>query len=207
MKLRKKNFLIALAILIILFIELVNPFKIVSSYKLRDLNYSRKSSYKIMELGLKDEVLKDEYSEFIDKKVADKDFVIDNYDIYKKLDYNAKNNDLDLINKLIAKDYNYEEINCLLKTGDYSSINDLLNKEKYDKIIEFLSFDYAEVANLYRYYDYQKKTLNNYKDTVLYVELGLDKEFYVDASINNKFSYTMLLNKYNGLTKDFIPDE
>ena len=206
MRLKKKNFFIALVILTIILIELINPFKLISSIKIRNLNYSRSSSYKIIDYGLKDEVLNNEYSEFIDKSVSSDEFIKDNYSIYKDLVY-KKDIKLYLINQLIIKEYNSEEINCIINTGNNTSIKDLLSKEKYDKITEFLAFDYADLANLDRYFDYQRKTLNNYKDTVLYVELNLDKEFYTDALINNEFSYTMLLNKYNGLDKDFVPDK
>ena len=132
MRLKKKNFFIAVVILTIILIELINPFKLISSIKIRNLNYSRSSSYKIIDYGLKDEVSNNEYSEFIDKNVASDEFIKENYTIYKDLVYKDSIN-LNLINELIKKEYNSEEINCIINTGNNASIKDLLSKEKYDK--------------------------------------------------------------------------
>lgn len=205
MKLKKKNCLIALIILLLLIIELVNPFKLISSYALKDLKYSSKSANKLVEYGLKEKALEHEYSEFIDQKIGDRNFLIDNYDIYKELNYDKDFHDLDIINKLINKGYNALEINCILNTGDLNSVNDLLTKEKYENLADFLSFDYAHLSNLDRYIEYQRKTISNYDETVLYVEIGLDRDFYTEYNVINEFSYDMLVNKYNKLDENFVP--
>ena len=94
MKLKKKNCLIALIIVLLIVFELVNPFKLVSVYPLKKMNYSSKSASKIVEYGLKEDVLNREYSKFIDLKIGDKNFLIDNFDIYKELIYYEHFNDL-----------------------------------------------------------------------------------------------------------------
>lgn len=207
MKLKKKNCAIALVILLLILFELVNPIKLVSSNALKKLNYSSDSSKKIVELGLKNKVLEHEYSEFIDKNISSNDFIIDNYDIYKELKYSSSLTDLEIINKLIEKGYSYEEINCILVTGDNESGKDLLSKEKYENIKDFLCFDYAKVCNIDRYIDYQMNTLSGYEETVISVEIGLDKEVYTDYNVINEFSFTMLVNKYNQLSETFEPSE
>jgi len=207
MKLKKKNCLIVLIILLLIILEVVNPFELIATNSIKKLNYSNDSSKKIISLGLKEQVLEHGYSEFIDKNVFSSDFDINRFDTYKQLNYSSNLNNLVIINQIIDKGYNIEEINCILKTGDNDSASDFIKKEKYEYIVDFLNFDYANLKNLDRYVDYQMKTLSNYKETVLSVELGLDKEVYTDYNIINKFEYNMLVNKYNQLPKDFTPDE
>lgn len=206
MKLKKKNCLLVLIILLLIMFEVVNPFNLIAVNSIKKLNYSTDSSKKIMELGLKDQVLDYGYSEFVDKNIFSNDFDLNKFDIYKQLNYSFNLNDLSIINQIIDKEYSVEEINCILKSGDNNSANDFVKKEKYEYIVDFLNFDYANLKNLDRYVDYQMKTLSNYKETVLSVELGLDKEFYTDYKIVDKFEYNMLVNKYNQLSKEFKPD-
>ena len=114
-----------------------------------------------------------------------------------------------MVNKLISKEYGVQAINCILNSGTKESVLELLEKAKYDDetIINFLEFDYAKLNNLDRYIDYQKKTINDYDDTVLYVEIGLDNEFYTEYNQISEFSYDMLVNKYNKLDKDYVPKD
>ena len=207
MKLKKKNCAIALIILLLLLFEIVNPFKLASSHALRELKYSKDSANKIIEYNLKDRVLEHEYSEFIDKFVSSKYFNVSNYEIYQQLNYYNHFDNLELINKLIEKGYNASEIDCIVKTGNDSSINEFLNKDKYENIVEFLNFDYAKLHNLERYIAYQKKTIYDYDETVLYVEIGLDNEFYTEYNDVNEFSFDMLVNKYNKLDDNFVPED
>lgn len=206
MRLKKKNCAIALIILLLILFEIVNPFKLAASYAIKNLDYSSESANKLVEYGLKDKVLEHDYNEFIDVNVSSKKFIINNYDVYKELKYYDSFHDIEIVNKLIDKGYNATEINCILNTGDLDSANELLNKEKYENIIDFLSFDYAHLSNLERYISYQKETISDYDDTVLYVEIGLDNEFYTEYNEVDKFSYDMLVNKYNRLDEDFVPD-
>lgn len=206
MRLKKKNCVIALTILLLILFEIVNPIKLVSTYALKDLNYSKISKEKIVELKLKEKVLEHEYSEFIDKNISDKDFNVSNYDIYKELVYSSKLNNMEIVNKLIDKDYNAKEINCILRTGDVDSAHKLLEKEKNENIVDFLSYDYAKLANLERYIAYQWNTLSSYEETVIHVEIGLDNEVYTEYQVIDEFSYDMLVNKYRQLSKDFEPD-
>ena len=207
MKLKKKNCLIALIILLLLVFELVNPFKLASSYAIKELNYSNEASNKILDLGLKDKVLEHEYSKFIDINILSSDFIIENYDIYKELTYYPHHNNLDLVNKLIDKGYDTSSINCIMNTGDTSSINSLLEQEINENIVDFLNISYAKLSNLDRYIAYQKENLSDYDETVLAVELGLDSEPYTNYKEINEFSFSMLVNKYNKLNENFVPDD
>ena len=209
LKLKKKNVVIALVILIVILIEIINPFKIIANNKLRDLNYGEKSSKYIIEYGLKNDVLKSDYSKFIDINVTNKDFNVDNFGYYKDLVYYEKSNDLKLINFLIEKGYSASDINCILKTGNVESIEEFLLKDRVssDVINSFLVFDFAKLVNLDKYIEYKELNVCTYEDAVLYINLGLDREFYTEYTDVIEFGYTMLVNKYNKLSSDFIPSD
>lgn len=206
MKLKKKNCLIALIILLLIIFEFINPFKLASSYALRDLQYSKDASLKIIDLKLKDKVLEHEYSKFIDVNILSSDFLVKNYDIYKDLTYYEHHNNLDLVNKLIDKGYSALAINCIMDKGDTSSINDLLNENSINEnIVDFLSISYAKLKDLHRYIAYQKENLSDYEETVLAVSLGLDNEPYTNYNEFDEFSFDMLVNKHNKLDDNFVP--
>ena len=154
-------------------------------------------------------LLNNEYSEFINVNILDKDFDVNNYDYYKSLGYYEDSNDLKLINSLIEKGYTASDIDCILKTGDVTSIQEFLLKDRVssDVINNFLSFDFAILANLDKYIEYKELNVCEYEDSILYINLGLDREFYADYSEVNEFSYTMLVNKYNKLSSEFVPDD
>lgn len=128
------------------------------------------------------------------------------------VDMNKTNNETDVKGKDISKEeYIYKEE--LLELG--YSVNDIkiietkisnvnvkkyLFNEKYDNLTKFIYSPYFNIENISRYENYFSK--NNYStdDTVLYVEIGLDKEFYTNVNeINNYNDVDALVNKYNKL--------
>ena len=209
LRLKKKNAVIVLIILVVLLIEFINPFKIIANNQLRNLNYSEEASKYILEYGLKNKVLDNEYSEFININVADKEFDVENYDYYKTLGYYEDSNDLGLINSLIDKGYTASDIECILKTGDVASIEEFLLKDRVssDVINNFLSYDFAILSNLDEYVEYKELNVCEYDDAVVYINLGLDREFYTNYTDVNEFSFDMLVNKYNKLSSDFVPTD
>lgn len=209
LRLKKKNAVIALIILVVLLIEFINPFKIIANNQLRNLNYSEEASKYILEYGLKNKVLDNEYSEFININVADKEFDVENYDYYKTLGYYDDSNDLGLINSLIDKGYTASDIEYILKTGDVASIEEFLLEDRVssDVINNFLSYDFAILSNLDEYVEYKELNVCEYDDAVVYINLGLDREFYTNYTDVNEFSFDMLVNKYNKLSSDFVPTD
>lgn len=209
LRLKKKNAIIAASIMVVVLIEIINPFNLIASNKLQDLNYGKKSSKYIIKYGLKNDVLDNQYSEFIDKNISDKNFKVDYYDYYKELGYYKKSNDVNLVNSLIEKGYSALEIDCILKTGTIDSIKEFLLRDKLegDAITKFLVFEFADLRNLDKYIEYKELNVCTYEDAVLYINLGLDREFYTDYNDVKNFSYTMLVNKYNKLSSDFVPND
>lgn len=204
LKLKKKNTFIAIIILLFIILELVNPSRIIALNKLNKHGYSKESSVEIIKKGLKNDVLSNEYSKFIDLNVFDESFIKDNYAFYKGIDYN-KQIDVSVVNKLKDKGYDEKETSLIINHGDSTSINNLLSKDKYPNIKDYLSFSYAKLSLLDRYIDYYKKNSISYEEVTTMVNIGLDQEFYTNTKEVKDFSITMLVNKYNALSSSFVP--
>ena len=206
MRLKKKNCLIALLILVFIIICLINPFRMSAINNLQKLGYSKESSKRIISLGLKNELLNTEYNSFIDKNINDENFEEDYYDTYSSLTFGDKIN-IDIINKLLEKKYTADEINLIINHGDEKALNHFVLMDKIDNISNYLSFDYAKLENIERYINYKKNNTYDYEDVVTYVNIGLDKDFYNDYQMVNEFSFTMLVNKYRSVSKEMIPND
>ncbi len=73
---------------------------------------------------------------------------------------------------------------------------------------EELQLDYyiEDFEERYNNYEINNPDLS-YEDIVTRVNIGLDNEFYTNViEVNNLNEYNVLVNKYNYLPKDFIPD-
>jgi len=206
-KLNKKSIAILSIILLIIIIELVNPIKLYNKHLLRELNYSETSIDVILDNNLKKEILKQEYSKALDIILASKDYQNKNFSIYQELNYVEISDYVKNINSLIEKGYQSKDINNIIKSGSSDDIKTFLEKD-YDKdVSKFLQYDFAKLKNYDRYLSYKEN--NNIEDelVVVYVNIGLDKDYYTDYNEVNTFSTEMLVNKYNGLTKDFVPND
>lgn len=206
LRLKKKNAAIALLILVFIIVEIINPSRIIAVNKLMKLGYTKESSKEIIKKGLKSNVLDNEYNKFIDLNISDKDFQKENYDYYQKIDYENIVS-LSLVNNLKDKGYSSSDVELILKSGNNEAIKEFLTKEKYEDISDYLKFDYAKLDLLDRYIEYKKINGETFENTVTYVNIGLDKEFYSEYSNIKDFSLTMLVNKYNKLGDSFIPKE
>jgi D-alanyl-D-alanine carboxypeptidase len=109
--------------------------------------------------------------------------------------------------KLKEIGYSETEINTLnkfLKSREY-----VLNNE-YDKdILLFIDKKHFKEDKLETYLTYYKeKKETDINKIITIINIGLDKEFYKESkSANTSKENIMLVNKYNGLTKDFVPND
>ena len=185
---------------------MINPSRLIALSKLNKHGYSKEASREIIKKGLKKEALNNEYSEFIDLNISANAFEKENYAFYQKIDYNAKI-DMSIVNRLKEIGYQEKEVSLILNRGDKESINSLLTKDKYNNISEYLNFSYAKLSLLDRYIDYYLKNSTSYSEAVVYVNIGLDQEFYTNTKEVKEFSVTMLVNKYNALSSTFVPND
>ncbi len=178
-------------------------YPIRSIYKLCMHNYSFDTSLRIYRDGNYPYYINKEYNELTNLYYKSKDYQKDKKDEYMRITYLERDNFLPNINKLLDKGYSVDDINKI-----YSKLSDSfiekLTKEYIFDIIKYIDIDYFKEENYDRYLKYFN---GNYQKTVLYVNIGLDKEYYTDPNIVDTFSITMIVNKYNKLSDGFVvPD-
>lgn len=197
-KLKRKILLIILIILVVLLYDPVS-----SIIKLKSKGYSLYSAYKIYDKGVKGVALDNEYSKTLEKIITSSDFDKKYVESYVKIDYYDEKDFINNINTWLPLGYNSDDINGINK---YDS--DVLNKkvsEKYiSDILKYLSFDYFKVDKLDRYLNYYD---GDYQKTIVYVNIGLDKEYYKDPEVVKDYSINMLVNKYNKLGDVYEPKD
>ena len=204
-KLKNKSITAIVIILLIIVIEIINPIKLYNKYQLKNLNYSDKSIEVILKNNLKKEILEMEYNKTLDIIFQESEFNIKNYDIYKELNYYELDDYTKNINKLIEKGYTKDDINNILKSATNESLKDLLEKDYIENISNFLEYDFSKLEYLDRYIEYQSKYNIDKELVVIYVNIGLDKNYYEDVKTLDTFSKDMLINKYRGVNEDFVP--
>lgn len=101
--------------------------------------------------------------------------------------------------------YSVDEINTMERTLSNTDVKQYLLYKKYDNLVSFISSPYFKAEHIDRYEDYYSKHNDySFNDIVLYVEIGLDYDFYtnmVPADIEK--GKLILVNKYYYLDKDF----
>ena len=202
----KGKFIIVFVVLLIIIIVLINPIKLYDKYQLKNLKYNDISIENILKNKLKKEVLALDYNKTLDIVFQSKDFNSKYFDIYKELTYYELDDYTKNVNILIDKGYTKEDINNILKKADNDTLKEFINKDYIENISSYLEYDFSILSNIDRYIEYQKKNNMDKELVVVYVNIGLDKDFYQDTTTTNKFSYDMLVNKYHGVSDDFIPD-
>ena len=129
-----------------------------------------------------------------------------------------KSYDKEIIEIIKNKDFKEENINNYLdlKNKYKFSIDDIIfiGNKFYDKninydenILSLMHEKYFILDNLDRYLEYQKiKDLDNY-NIILEVNSNLDHTFYIDTTETDlSKGYLILVNKYNYLKQDYVPD-
>ena len=205
-KIKTPIIVILVIILLAVAIIIINPIKLYNKYQLKNLKYSEASIENILKNNLKDKVLELGYNETLDKVLVSKDFKIDNFNNYKEIKYYDLDDFVKNINLLIEKGYDSVDINNILKSATNESLKKFLKKDYIENISKFLEYDFSSLDNIDRYIKYQNEHNIDKELVVIYVNIGLDKKFYEDVTTTNKFSIDMLVNKYHGVSEDFIPD-
>ncbi len=110
-------------------------------------------------------------------------------------------------NKLLEKGYSATEINHIYEYMSTKNILAILENDYVD-LSEFYQISNFDFHNLARYQAYQFVENLEMKDVVTRVNLNLDQEFYSTIHIvDNPSSITVLVNKYNALPSDYVPDD
>lgn len=204
----KKPVKIALFLILVVFIGVLIPvgYRIHHSNQLSKLGYDKRAISNI----LKEK--KQQYIYDVGKnKTLNEAFNTGNYKIkylkkYQKISYRNQKDLIKNINSLLDKKYTVTEVDAIVKSGDNKSVSDFVKREKVDDILDYMEFDYAKLENYDRYVAYQLQEREDEENTVTYVNLNLDKEFYKDAIVIKEYSETVLANKYRKLGEEYVPD-
>ena len=197
---KKKIKLIWKIIPVVLVVLLIYPTYLTVQIVSRD--YSFGSIINIVTKGVKDEVLTRDYSKTLEVAVNSNDFKKENVDSYFTIEYHEKKNFIKRINKLLKIGYKVKDINGINSKLSDDMIETLYEHELIKDISKYMEFDFFKGDNLYRYMDYY---VGDYKEAVVSVNIGLDKEFYTDANVITEYSEDVLANKYNKLDETFEP--
>lgn len=110
---------------------------------------------------------------------------------------------------LLLLGYSVKETETIESKVSNTDVKKYLLNKKYDNLVNFLASPYFKIENIERYENYYKKNPNySFDDVVLYVEIGLDVEFYTEIKeITNYNDLDALVNKYNKLPSNFTPND
>lgn len=105
---------------------------------------------------------------------------------------------------LLSLGYNVNIIKTIEEKISNINVKKYLLNKKYPNIAEFSSSPYFKVENIERYENYYSKNPDySFDQVVIYVEIGLDNEFYTNINIVEDYtSLTTLVNKYNAIPED-----
>lgn len=111
--------------------------------------------------------------------------------------------------KLEKKGYTKDQIQILLKL-DNNSLKDIIKRDYNKEIPIFVKQDYFLIKNLDSYIEYRIKNTNKKYSYIVKLINVKANNYYYDEKIINKTDTSkdilMLVNKYNYLENDYIPD-
>lgn len=205
----KKPFVIILKIIFIVILVFLGMF-LFYSYQVKDvskLGYDKEASKNILLLGKKDAIKSYEYSDTLNAAFKSKYYKDANLDSYSKIKYQDQKNIIKNINTLIDKGYSNSNISLILAHGNDEDVSEFAKRDKIKYLEEFYSLSYAKLKYYDRYVKYSSETGEDEETTVLFVNLSMDTDDYVNPVKTSAFSIDMLVNKHYKLDEDFVPDD
>lgn len=209
-------FLITLIIIVCISLAVVGTIFIMRILKANDetvelaSKYSEKAIKVMKESNNYDLINNKEYSKTVEVLLEEQELNNKYLDEYYKIEYKNITNFAQNINKLLAKEYNAEEINYII-SQQVNNINILLDMKHFE-ILNYKDITNFDITKIDRYIAYQEKNTNyDTKTVVTYVNIGLDLKGYSSyTSYTNEEAQndlTILVNKYHKLPDDYEPDD
>lgn len=198
-KFKIKRKIIMLIALLIVIVMLINP--VTSLVKLKMKGYSFSSAFKIYTMGETSRVLDYEYSQTLDEVIGTDYFDKKYVGNYLTTDYYEYSDFLSNMKTWFDLGYIPNDVNIINKRND-SELNKKVSEKYIKDITTYLGFDFFKTDKLDRYLKYFN---GDYKDTIIKVNIGLDKAFYEDPTVVTEYSTTVIVNKYNKLDSSFEP--
>lgn len=211
MKKRKKNKKNTGKIILCLIAVLVGTIYLTRPYwtkkEEKNIKYSSEAITIMKEKNIYDDITKMEYSKTVEKMLESGEFKTDYLNDYNKITYQEKEEFTNLVNLFLSKNYTPNEINNIFEYVSDTNQNKLKEMEHVD-LKDYIKISNMEVDKVARYDNYRNQNNVSAQDAVTKVNIGLDLEFYSEIkTIEDPSSYTVLLNKYNGLPDDYVPSD
>lgn len=209
-------FLITLIIIVCISLAVVGTIFIMRILKANDetvelaSKYSEKAIKVMKESNNYDLINNKEYSKTVEVLLEEQELNNKYLDEYYKIEYKNITNFAQNINKLLAKEYNAEEINYII-SQQVNNINILLDMKHFE-ILNYKDVTNFDITKIDRYIAYQEKNTNyDTKTVVTYVNIGLDLKGYSSYTSYTKEeaqnAFNILVNKYHKLPDDYEPDD
>lgn len=178
---------------------------------LEELNYSKESITAFEENDLLEEIIdKNTYSKTLETAIISDDFQKEYLDYYLEIHYQDYPEFINYLHLLIEKGYTKEELSTLFGSLTENSIETISEIEYNKNLLSYLNIPYFKEEELTRYVDYQKSHEEESTENIItYVNIGIDQAFYtniIPVDSDDAHSLTVLVNKYNKLPDDFIPN-
>lgn len=174
---------------------------------LMKIGYSRIASERILFSKNKDYIMSIGENKTVNLAFESEDYDEKYLDNYAKIKYVDHKDLIAHINKLLEIGYSNSDINLIVSHGSNEAVAEFLKHDRVHYLEEYYTYDFAKIENYDRYVNYSDETGTDELDTIININLNLDKEAYVDVVNVNKFSYDMLVNKYRSLSEDFVPED
>jgi len=168
--------------------------------------YSEEAQSVMKELNIASKISKSEYSKTVEAMLTSGSFKEKYVDSYFKVDYIERADFTDTLNIFIELNYKPEIINYIY-TLNNENFN-IIKSSEYIELKDFLNIGNIEVSKIERYFNYKNKNSVSLQSAVTMVNIGLDLDFYSHYKIiDNLNSYHVLVNKYNYLPEDYVPED
>lgn len=126
---------------------------------------------------------------------------------YVKITFVKQKHLIENINKLLDKGYSNSDVSIIITHGNDNDVTEFAKRERVKYLEEFYEYSFAKIKYYDRYLKYTDETGEDERTSIIHVNLNMDKVEYEDAIEINKFSYDMLINKYNFVNEKFEPDD
>ena len=175
-------------------------------HTIKRLGYSEKASQFILFNFKKSYVKSVHYSDTLNAAFESDSYNEKYLKYYAQIDYYKGDLLISNINSLIEKNYSVSEINVILAHGSLEDVRDFAKRDKVVYLDEYFEYSFARIRLYDRYLAYSDESGENAYNTIVYVNLGIDKEEYNEPYLVTKFSKDVLINKHFSLNKNFVPD-
>lgn len=211
-KVNKKKIFIYLILPILLIISIlgyINKDNIYTLYLSKTTSYSKDTIHVLKDNQIDTNILNKKYSKTLDNIINTEYFNPKYINSYLDITYHETSNFYQNINSLLDINYTPNDINNIYNLLSDNSINLIINNSYLKDLTSIINLSYFKEDNLERYLKYYTSNTDlSYEDVILYVNIGLDNDYYTNVStIDNPDNLLVLVNKYHKLDNNYVPSD